>query len=151
MISLSLICRVCTSVAVFMASSYASSESSSVLSPNSHPIPLPIKLRGADFPLSADAMESIATTPTAPAAGPIGLLRFRVVGLSVLTSSSSSSFVSSVLGQVCLLGLAKCGRYEDCVESDADSIMSNLVIVAMSDSRVSVMDISPCLSRMQLW
>ena len=113
-----------------------------------------MKLRGADFPLSADAMESIATTPTAPAAGPIGLLRFRVVGFSVLalsSSSSSSPLVSSVLGQVCLFGLAKCGKYEDCVESGFTSIMSSLVIVAMSDSRVSVIDISPCLSRMQLW
>ena len=116
-----------------------------------------MKLRGADFPLSADAMESIATTPTAPAAGPIGLLRFLTVGFSVLASSSSSSssfsssLVSSVLGQVCLFGLAKCGKYEDCVESGFTSIMSSLVIVAMSDSRVSVIDISPCLSRMQLW
>ena len=103
--------------------------------------------------LSADAMESIATTPTAPAAGPIGLLRLRTVGFSVLasfSSSSSSSLVSSVLGQVCLFGLAKCGKYVDCAESGAISIMSSLVIVAMSDSRVSVIDISPCLSRMQL-
>ena len=82
-----------------------------------------------------------------------GLLRFLVAGFSVLvsSSSSSSSLVSSVLGQVCLFGLAKCGKYEDCAESGAISIMSSLVIVAMSDSSVSVIDISPCLSRMQLW
>ena len=113
-----------------------------------------MKLRGADFPLRADATESTATTPTATAAGPIGLLRLRTVGFSVLassSSSSSSSLVSSVLGQVCLFGLAKCGKYEDCVESGFTSIISSLVIVAMSDSRVSVIDISPCLSRMQLW
>ena len=62
-------------VAVLMDVSYISFVSSSVFSPNSQPIPLPMKLIGADFPLNADTIEPAATTPTATVAGPIDLLQ----------------------------------------------------------------------------